>query len=160
MLTPIIMLVLMTAPYAFSRLLEAGGGRAFDRRAAAAAGLGLVFILTGVGHFAQTATMAQMLPPWVPERMLLIQLSGLLEFVIAAGFFVPRFRTLAAQCAITVLILFFPANIYAALNQIPLGGHAWGPVYLLIRAPLQLALVAWAYWFVIAYSNRRAASVA
>lgn len=30
-----------------------------------------------------------------------------------------------------------------------LGGYAWGPVYLLIRAPLQLAILFRVYWFTI-----------
>jgi hypothetical protein len=30
-----------------------------------------------------------------------------------------------------------------------MGGHAWGPVYLLIRAPLQAIIVFWVYWFTI-----------
>jgi hypothetical protein len=30
-----------------------------------------------------------------------------------------------------------------------MGGHAWGPVYLLVRAPLQLAILTWAYWFTL-----------
>jgi hypothetical protein len=30
-----------------------------------------------------------------------------------------------------------------------MGGHTWGPVYLLIRAPLQALLVAWTWWFAV-----------
>jgi hypothetical protein len=30
-----------------------------------------------------------------------------------------------------------------------MGGHAWGPVYLLLRAPLQLAILLWVYWFTL-----------
>jgi uncharacterized membrane protein len=55
--------------------------------------------------------------------------------------------------AAAILVLFFPANIYAAINQVPMGGHAWGPEYLLIRAPLQVAILFWVYWFGIKQSN-------
>jgi uncharacterized membrane protein len=51
--------------------------------------------------------------------------------------------------AAVVLVLFFPANVYAALNHVPMGGHAWGPVYLLLRAPLQVIILLWVYWFTI-----------
>ena len=149
MTTPIIMLVLMSAPYAIAYLLRAGGNRSIDLRGAGAIGLGVVFIFTGVGHFIQTEPMAQMLPSWVPERILLVHLTGFLEFAIALGFFVPRWRRLAGLSAAAVLVLFFPANIYAALNHVPMGGHAWGPSYLMIRAPLQLILLAWTWWFTI-----------
>jgi uncharacterized membrane protein len=52
-----------------------------------------------------------------------------------------------------VLVLFFPANIYAAINRIPMGGHELGPVYLLVRAPLQVMILFWVYWFTIRQPN-------
>lgn len=98
--------------------------------------------------------MAQMLPPWVPERTLLVYLTGGLEFAIAVGFLVPKSRRFAGWVAAIVLIAFFPANIYAAINRIPMGGHAWGPVYLLIRAPLQAFILYWVYRFTIGTNSR------
>ena len=87
-----------------------------------------------------------MLPPWVPFRIELVYLTGLLELLIGIALFIPRYQPLAAKIAIVVFVAFFPANIYAALNSIGLGGHEWGPVYLLIRGPLQIILIAWAYF--------------
>lgn len=153
MTTPIIMLVLMTAPYLVLRMLSAIRQRAFDARGSAAIGLGILFIFTGVGHFIQTEPMVQMLPPWVPERVLLVYLTGVLEFAIAIGFLVPKARRFTGYVAAAVLVLFFPLNIYAAINHVPMGGHAWGPVYLLLRAPLQAIILFWVYWFVIRQPN-------
>ncbi len=143
------MLVLMTMPYLVARALSIAMRLHFDLRGAAAIGLGMLFMFTGMGHFIQTEPMAQMLPPWVSERELLVYLTGVLEFAIAIGFFLPGSRRLAGWAAATVLILFFPANIYAAINYVPMGGHAWGPLYLLIRAPLQISILLWVYWFTI-----------
>ena len=72
-------------------------------------------------------------------------ITGLVELLIAVMLFIPRFQVLGAKIAIAVLVVFFPANIYAAFHSIGLGGHQWGPVYLLIRTPLQLLVIAWAY---------------
>jgi uncharacterized membrane protein len=138
MITPLVMLALMTAPWLVIRSHAAG-----------AIGLGILFVFTGVGHFIETQAMAQMLPAFVPFRVPLVYLTGILEFAIAAGFFFPATRRLAGWVAAAVLVLFFPANIYAAFAQVPMGGHAWGPVYLLIRAPLQAAIVLWVWWFVL-----------
>jgi uncharacterized membrane protein len=149
MLTPIIMLALMLAPYLVAAMLNRVADRRFDLRNAAAIGLGILFIFTGIGHFAQTEPMVQMLPSWVPGRVLLVYLSGILEFAIAAGFFIPRLRRVTGLAAALVLILFFPINVYAAFNHVPMGGHAWGPIYLLIRAPLQAIILVWVYWFTI-----------
>lgn len=153
MTTPIIMLVLMMAPYLGARIASAVTRRDFDVRVAAAIGLGILFIFTGVGHFIQTEPMSKMLPSWIPERTLLVHLTGGLEFAIAVGFLVPKSRQFTGWVAAVVLVLFFPANIYAAINHVPMGGHAWGPVYLLIRAPLQVIILFWVYWFTIRPPN-------
>lgn len=149
MTTPIVMLVLMLAPYLVLRLLSVVRHSDFDARRAASIDLTLLFIFTGVGHFIETEPMSQMLPPWVPARVLIIYLTGLLEFGIAIGFLFDKYRHYTGWAAAAVLVLFFPGNIYAAINHIPMGGHAWGPVYLLIRAPLQAIIVFWVYWFTI-----------
>ena len=149
MLTPIILLVLMTAPYLISRVLKAVMQREVDLPGAGAIGLTLLFILTGIGHFTETEAMAQMLPSWVPRRTAIIYLTGVLEFAIAAGFFFRKTRPMTGWITAMILVLFFPANVYAAIHHVPMGGHVWGPVYLLIRGPLQLIILAWVYWFTI-----------
>lgn len=95
-----------------------------------------------------------MLPAWVPLRVSIIYLTGIMEFMIGIALFVSRIQTKAAMAAMLLLILFFPANMYAALNSVGLGGHQWGPIYLLIRGPLQLILIAWTYFFCIKSHNK------
>jgi uncharacterized membrane protein len=111
MTTPLIMLALMVGPYLVAQQ------RNFDPRAAAAYGLSLLFLFTGVGHFLETEAMAQMLPPWVPARVPLVYLTGVLEWALALGFFIPETRRSAGWMAIAALIAFFPANIYAAIRE-------------------------------------------
>ena len=154
MTTPIIMLLLMMTPYLIVHVLSAIRRRQLDVRGAAVIGLGILFIFTGMGHFLKTELMAQMLPPWVPERVLLVYLTGVLEFAIAVGFLIPKSRRLTGWVAVVVLVLFFPINIYAAINHIPMGGHRWGPVYLFIRAPLQGIILFWIYWFTVRQPNK------
>jgi uncharacterized membrane protein len=149
MTTPIVMLVLMMGPYLLVRLLSLVMQREYDAQRAATIGLALLFVFTGIGHFIDTESMAQMLPPWIPERVLLVYLSGFWEFAIADGFLIERSRRFTGWVAALMLVLFFPVNVYAALNHIPMGGHAWGPAYLLIRAPLQAIILLWIYRFTI-----------
>lgn len=155
MIIPIIMLVLLVTPYIAVRIRSAITHRDFDYHSAAAIGLVLLFIFTGIGHFIKPEAMVQLLPSWVPQRVLIIYLTGILEFVIAAGFILQKTRRLTGGIAAVMLVLFFPANIYAAVNRIPSGGHEWGPVYLLIRAPLQLIIILWIYWFTIKRSGKK-----
>ncbi len=147
MTTPLVMLALLTAPLLIAWLIVAVGGPSIHAAAAGTFGLSLMFLLTASGHYISPTLMAEMLPPWVPFRSFLVAATGVLEIAIAAALLWPRTRQSAGWVAIAVLVLFFPANIYAALKHVPLGGHAWGPSYLLIRAPLQTILVVWAYRF-------------
>jgi uncharacterized membrane protein len=147
MTAPIVMLVLLTAPWLVARALSAVKGRDYDLRSAAAIGLAILFTFTGIGHFTQTEVMAQMLPPWMPARVPLIYATGILEFAVAVGFVLRKFRQLTGWIAAAFLIGVFPSNVYAAMNHVPMGGHAWGLVYLLVRAPLQLIILLWIYWF-------------
>src|SRR5258705_7022590 len=114
LIVPILMVALVMAPYGLVRAYAALKGRAIDPRGAAAVGLGLLFILTGVGHFVKAEPMSQMLPEWVPMRMPIIYLTGVLEFALALGFIIPRTRRRAGWAAVALLVLFFPANVYAA----------------------------------------------
>ena len=147
------MLVLMISPYAVARIMSAVLHREFDLQRAACIGLTILFVFTGIGHFIKTASMAAMLPLWVPLREIQVYLTGLLEFAIAAGFLVKKTRRMTGWIAAFMLTLFFPVNVYAAINHIPIGGHEWGPIYLLIRAPLQLFILFWIYWFSIKQSK-------
>lgn len=144
-----IMLALLTAPWLLGRLIAAARHREFNGRGLGAIGCGLLFVFTGIGHFVITQPMAQMLPGWVPARTELVYLTGIVELALAVGFFVPQFRRISGLVAAVLLVLFFPANVYAALNHVPLGGHAWGPVYLLVRTPVQAIILGWVYWFTV-----------
>ncbi|TFZ06116.1 hypothetical protein EZ313_05590 [Ramlibacter henchirensis] len=152
MVTPVLMLLILTLPHLASRALARWRSQVVPA-AAGAWGAGLLFLFTASGHFTQTAPMAQMLPPWVPAREALVYATGVLEIVIALGLFTTRWRRTAAWAALAALVAFFPANIHAALEHVPMGGHAWGPAYLLIRGPLQLFIVGW-IWAMVARRPR------
>ena len=154
MTTPIIILILLASPLTAAFLFSKVRDSELDVSKYAFWGLGIAFIFFSIGHVVKTEGMAEMLPSWVPFRLSMIYLTGLLEIIIGVALFIPKFQVNAAKIAIVVLIAFFPANIYAALNSIGLGGHQWGPVYLLIRLPLQLILIAWAYFSCIKSHNK------
>lgn len=146
MAIPLVILAILCVPLAVAFTLVRYR-RKGDWRIGGTVGLALAFVFFGIGHFVQTEDMATMLPPWVPQRTALIYATGVLEWLLALGLLVPRTRRAAGWGCLTVLIAFFPANVYAALNHAGTGGHQWGPIYLVIRTPLQLILIVWAYWF-------------
>lgn len=145
MTTPLIIICILFAPLLGAWLV---GGR--DKLAVGGLlGITIAFTFFGIGHFVQTDAMMTMLPDVLPARRPIVLITGVLEFAIAIGFLVPKTRQLAGMVAIAVLIGFLPANIYAALNHTGMGGHMWGPEYLLIRLPLQALLIFWTWHFVV-----------
>lgn len=108
-------------------------------------GLALVFFFTSLGHFIAPGPMSQMIPPQIPFRVPLIYITGVIEAAAAVALLLPTTSRAAGWFIILMLIALLPFNIYAAANRIPFGGHHMGPAYLLVRIPLQLVLMAWAY---------------
>lgn len=147
MLTILIIIVITTAPWGMALLLHKLSGPKILSSSAAIWGLGLAFFFFALGHFVQTEGMINLLPPFVPFRKELVWLTGLLEIAIAIMLLLPATRRLGAAAAFSVLILFFPANVYGAMNAVEFGGHAYGTAYLLVRLPLQIFLLFWTYWF-------------
>ncbi len=149
MVTPIIILLILSFPlgmaFAYSKFMKVP----VDTNKYACWGLGLAFIFFFIGHIVKTDGMVEMLPSWVPFKVALIYFTGALELMVGIALFMPKFQRSAAKLGILVFVLFFPANVYAALNGVGLGGHQWGAVYLLIRTPLQIILILWAYFLCV-----------
>jgi uncharacterized membrane protein len=112
-------------------------------------GLALVFAFTSLGHFVKTDAMTAMLPPSIPGRRALILASGIFELLLAMLLLAWPKSWLLGLMIIGFLVAIFPANVYAAFQRIRFGGHSVGPLYLLVRAPVQLLLILWTYWFVV-----------
>lgn len=145
MTTPLIIIGLLLLP-----LVLAWGIWGADKvRAGGILGIALAFTFFGIGHFVQTEAMIQMMPPFVPFVHFLVLATGLLELAIACGLLKQTSRRLAGRIAMAVFVGFFPVNVYAALHQTGMGGHVWGPQYLLIRAPLQALLIWWTWHFTV-----------
>ena len=93
--------------------------------------------------------MTQMLPPWVPWRTGLIYVTGVFELLAAVAVL---FSSLARPVGLALcvsLLLILPSNVYGALQRVEFGGQEAGPVYLLVRIPLQFFLLGWIYWFAV-----------
>jgi uncharacterized membrane protein len=84
--------------------------------AAIAVGLAAMFVLTGVAHFVNPLRrdMIAIVPPRLPSPGLLVTVSGVLELAGAAGLLYPPTRIAAAVCLFVLMLVMFPANVYAA----------------------------------------------
>jgi uncharacterized membrane protein len=83
---------------------------------AVAVGLAAMFVMTGVAHFvpAMRRDMIAIVPPRLPAAGLLVTITGVLELVGAAGLLYPPTRVAAAVCLFLLMLVMFPANVYAS----------------------------------------------
>jgi len=83
---------------------------------AIAVGLAAMFVLTGVAHFVNPLRrdMIAIVPPRLPAAGLLVTVTGVLELVSAAGLLYPPTRVVAAVCLFVLMVVMFPANVYAS----------------------------------------------
>jgi len=109
--------------------------------------LSVMFLFTGAFHFLTEEKLILLIPEFIPLRLELVYLSGIIELIFAGGFLFPKTRTMTGKISIIFLILVFPGNVYGAIQHVELGGHVYGPVYLFFRLPLQVFLIYWIFHF-------------
>lgn len=118
-------------------------------RRASIALLALFWFAAGIAHFRYTEDFALIVPPQVLGLMsavLIVQLTGALEFAFALGFLIPRARSATGLAACAYCLVVVWANIYQALEGIQSFGMQAEPWQLWLRVLLQIPLIAWIYW--------------
>jgi uncharacterized membrane protein len=105
--------------------------------------LAIFMIGAGTMHFVNPDFYLKIMPPYLPLHRELVYLSGALEAALGLLLLVPRFTRLAAWGIIALLIAVFPANIYLYQHQELLPAP---PLVHLLRLPLQVVFILWAYW--------------
>jgi uncharacterized membrane protein len=121
-------------------------------------GLAAMFVVTGVSHFVgMREDLIAMVPPALPAAGLLVTLTGVLELAGAVGLLVPRTVAWAAGGLAALLVVMFPANVYAAVEGLTLGG---APAMALVpRTLLQVLFLAATLAVLVAYIPRRRRSL-
>ena len=108
----------------------------------------LTLAMAGVGvmHFVEPATFTRIMPPWIPWHLAMVYISGVFEILGGVGLIPERTRAVSGWGLIALYIAVFPANIHMALHDIPFGDNPTPGWALWARLPLQLVLMALAYW--------------
>jgi uncharacterized membrane protein len=83
---------------------------------AVAVGLAAMFVMTGVAHFVpgMRRDMIAIVPPRLPAPGVLVAITGVLELLGAVGLLYPPTRVAAAVCLFALMVVMFPANVYAS----------------------------------------------
>ena len=132
------------------RLVRGEWSHGLAGRVAAAA----MFVFTGTSHFIFPGEMAEMVPPVFPAPRLWVLATGVAEVLGGVGLLFTRTSRLSAWGLAVFLVAVFPANIFAAIHEVGMGGHREGLGYLWLRAPLQAVFLAWVVYFGILAGRR------
>lgn len=107
--------------------------------------IGILLVLAGMNHFRKPKLYERIVPPYIPAAGTLVILTGLVEMIL--GFMIMNKHTQveAAWGIIIMLILFIPVHIYMLQNtEAAMKLPKWA---LILRLPLQLALMYWAFLY-------------
>ena len=107
--------------------------------------LGLLFILGGVNHFHKPKLYERIIPPYIPAQSSLVLASGIAEMILGFILITNESQSIGAWGIIILLIVFIPVHIFMLQNKkASLNLSKW---ILIIRIPLQFALMYWAYQY-------------
>ncbi len=109
--------------------------------------LAVMLIFTGIGHFAKTELMIEMMPEIVPFKKETVYFTGILEILASIGLVTQKFAKLSSIMLILFFLAILPANIIGSIEEVELGGMVKGVKYLYFRIPLQILFVIWTYYF-------------
>lgn len=108
--------------------------------------LGLFLLAAGTGHFLASDAFLAQVPPWLPARLAIVYVSGVVELVLGAALLVVRQqRVIVGWIVAAFFVVILPGNISQAVTGTSAFGletdaARWG------RLAFQPVLVVWALW--------------
>lgn len=104
--------------------------------------LGLAFGLVGILHFTKERQFRSIVPEYLPLRKTAVLVTGVFEMFFGVMLLAKRPADCLKKGINAFLLAVFPANIYMARKQLPLGDKPVPKWALYLRLPLQFILIA------------------
>ncbi|MGI4804507.1 MAG: DoxX family protein [Janthinobacterium lividum] len=107
----------------------------------------ILYLAAGINHFKSAAAYISVIPPYFPAPKLLNTLAGSFELFFGLMLIFKKTRSYAVYGIILMLLVFITVHIYMIqLAPFKLGSFMVSKAAAWIRLPLQIVLIAWAYW--------------
>lgn len=107
----------------------------------------ILYLAAGINHFKSAAAYISVIPPYFPAPKLLNTLAGCFELFFGLMLIFKKTRSYAVYGIILMLLVFTTVHIYMIqLAPFKLGSFMVSKAAAWIRLPLQIVLIAWAYW--------------
>ncbi len=107
--------------------------------------IGIGFVVAGLLHLLKPRVYVRIVPRWLPAPLLLVVVSGVAEILGGVGVLLPATRVAAGWGLIALLVAVFPANVQMLLDALARGASRGWVTSLVLRLPLQPALLWWVY---------------
>ena len=105
-------------------------------------GFTAAFITSGIAHFLTPRMFIALIPKAIPGRPFLVYTSGLVELLLAVGLWQERWRKLAAQGTLGLMLLFLPLHVVDIFRKRPVAGGRWETAVLRLIAQFGLIALA------------------
>ena len=107
--------------------------------------MAVLYIAAGINHFRSAVFYYRIMPAYLPYPYAIIYFSGICESALGMLLLFNKTRRFAAWGIVALLAAVFPANIQMLVNY----SHENNPRLwvAIVRLPLQLPLIWWAYSF-------------
>ena len=109
--------------------------------------MSFMYILAGIMHFIKPQAYLRIMPGYLPNHKLLVGLSGIAEIALGISLLLPKIKDPAIYGIILMLAIFLTVHFYMLSGKKASAGiPRW---ILLLRIPLQFALMYWAYSYLL-----------
>jgi len=106
--------------------------------------LAIMMTTAGLAHFMLTRKYLPIVPPFLPQRIAIVLVSGAIELAVGIGLFIPAVRKESALIVLILMIGFLPLHTWDLFRDRPAIRPHWLAV---IRFALQFVLIYWS-WYV------------
>ncbi len=102
------------------------------------------FIVGGIGHFVVPDFFVSICPPWVPEPLRVVYLSGLVEIALALQLIPRRSRSAAGYALLALIVAVTPVHIW--MLMVPERFPQFPVALLWLRLVIQAAFIVNVWW--------------
>ena len=107
---------------------------------------GIFLINVGIAHFTDTQWFEPIVPDVLGDPTIWVLITGIIEIVLGIGIVVPQTRRYFSALTVLFLLAIYWANYNMWVNDIPLDGRTFAPIWHILRLIAQFLMIITALW--------------